>query len=180
MDKQRLSLREKVRLYRTSPVIFLHIDTTGLGIDDEIVRLTIIADDTLVYDEIFNSSREANTQALRASGLTNTEIQESTTFLKDEISVIENMICNKLIVCINDNFTKKYLLKAGFDIHDNDLLDLTQATDYFAKGTIKSAYDAMSFYGHDASKSRNTFEKNFVFYDCACKLKLMANTLLKN
>ena len=164
MDKQKLSLREKVRIYRTSPVIFLHIDTTGLGIDDE----------------IFNSSQEANSQALWASGLTNEEIQESNIFLKDEIPIIENMIRDKLIVCVNDNFTKKYLLKAGFQISDNNLLDLTQATDYFAKGTIKSAYDALSFYGHDTDKSRNTFERNFAFYDCACKLKLMANTLLRN
>ena len=178
MDKQILSLREKVRLYKTKPTIFIHIDTTGLGYDDEITRLTILSDDTIIYDEIFNSSRDITSQALRASGLTIDDIHKSDVFIKDEIKTIESIISDKLLVCINERFTIKYLLRAGINIHENNLLDLTQATDYFAKGDIKSSADAVKFYGYDVDPSKNTFDRNFVFYDCACKLKVMANTLL--
>lgn len=180
MDKQSLSLREKVRQYKNAPIIFIHIDTTGLSASDEVVRLTVLSDDVVVYDEIYNSSHEINAQALRASGLTLEEIQESNVYITDEIKKIEEMFANKLLVCINSRFTQKYLSKAGIHIPDDNLLDLTQATDLFAKGSIKSSQEALIFYGYDTDLSKNTFDRNFVFYDCACKLKVMATLLLKN
>jgi uncharacterized protein YprB with RNaseH-like and TPR domain len=178
MDTQTLSLQEKIQQYKTSPVIFVHIDTTGLGNDDELVRLTIIADDTIVYDEIYHSARDVTQQALRASGLTAEEIKESEILFKDKIETIESMIQDKLLVCINARFTQKFLLKAGLNISENNLLDLSQATDWFSIDEIKSSAEAIKFYGYDEDKSKNTFERNFIFYDCACKLKIMANVLL--
>ena len=177
--EQKTSLYDKVKALKTAPVIFLHIDTTGLGADDVVVRITIISDDTLVYDEIYHTNRPINEQASRISGISQQDIFDSDVYLRDEVSSLEYMLADKLLICVNDSFTKNFLARSGLEIDDKNLLDLTKATDFFASGFIKSSRDMLSFYGYDVKAAETTFDRNFILYDCAWKLKTMANSLLK-
>ena len=166
-------------MLKTAPIIFIHIDTTGLGVDDEVVRLSIISDGLLLYDEIYHTNRPINEQAARISGISQQDIFDSDVYIRDEISSLKNMLADKLLICVNDVFTKKFLARSGLDIDDKNLLDLTKATDFFASGFIKSSRDMLSFYGYDVKAAETTFDRNFAFYDCAWKLKTMANSFLK-
>ena len=179
MERKNPSIYDKVTRLKTAPVIFIHIDTTGLGVEDEIVRLSIVADDSLVYDEIYYTERAMNEQAARVSGISPQSILESTVCFEDEVWSLKEMLSDKLLICVNDNFTKKFLSKADLELDDKNLIDLTKATDFFASGTIKTASDMLQFYGYESNAGKTTFDRNFIYYDCACKLQYMTSALLK-
>lgn len=179
MERKSPSMSDKIRMLKNSPVIFIHIDTTGLGNEDEVVRLSIISDDTLVYDEIYYTEKSMNEQASRASGISPESILQSRVCLEDEVWRLNEMLNGKLLVCLNDNFTKKFLNKGGIKIQEQNLIDLTKATDFFAAGSIKSAADMLQFYGYDSNAGKTTFDRNFILYDCSCKLKVMTELLFK-
>lgn len=182
MEKQSLSLREKVRQYKNVPVILIHIDTTGLGNDDEVIRLSILSDNILVYDEIYHVNKAINPQAARVSGISNDMVQQSNKRFVDDVFYLTEMLNDKLLVCVNENFTKKFLSRAGLDLRSDNLIDLTKATDFFARDTIRSAGEMLKFYGYDTNMNltTNTFDRTFIYYDCACKLQMMAVTLMKH
>lgn len=181
MEKQSLSLGDKIRQYKNVPVILIHIDTTGLGNDDEVIRCSIFSDNFLVYDELYQVNKQINPQAARVSGISDEMLKQSGKRFVDDVFYLSEMLENKLLVCVNESFTKKFLSKAGLELKPYNLLDLTKATDFFARDSVRSANDMLKFYGYDTQTNAgiNTFDRTFLYYDCACKLQVMARALLK-
>ena len=173
------TIRHKLNRYKNVPVIFIHIDTTGISNDDELIRLTILADDTVAYDEIYFSLKPMNERASMVSGITNEQLQNSQICFIDEIASLKEMLKDKLVVCANEYFTKKYLRKAGLYLEDDNVIDIIKATNYLAAVTITQIFDVLKFYELNPYE-KNTYNKNFLLYECACKLQIMAQVLLKD
>ena len=166
------------RLIR-EPVIFVHIDTTGLDANkDHISRLTIIADDTLVYCNVFkcDTSRMSN-RAVDVSGITREEINASTATFASEIPEISAMITGKLICCTSKDFMLDFFANEGLALDRDDVIDLRAIVGMmnhtYSRTTMADVLDALLPENVDRSVPDTTFERNFKMYDAACNLKEM-------
>ena len=164
------------RLIR-DPVIFVHIDTTGLDANrDHISRLSIIADDMLVYCNVFkcDTSRMSN-RAVDVSGITREDINASDVTFADEIPVISSMITGKLICCTSKDFMLDFMANEGLALNRDDVIDLKAIVGMmngtYSRTSMADVLKALLPDTVDKSVPDTTFERNFKMYSAACNLK---------
>ena len=166
------------RLIR-EPVILVHVDTTGLDCKrDHISRLTIFADDTLVYCNVFNcDTSNMSNRAVDVSGLTREEIKASSVKFSDEIAEIASMISGKLICCTSKDFMLDFLSAEGLDLDRDDVIDLKAVVGMmnhtYSRTTMADVLNTLLPNRVSSNAPDTTFERNFEMYKAACALKDM-------
>ena len=170
---------ERFRRLIHEPVIFVHIDTTGLkAATDHISRLTVIADDILVYCEVFKC--DTSTMSRRAeevSGITKEEIAESEITFQEAQAEISAILSDKLICCTNKDFLLEFLAAEGLLLERDDVIDLKAIVGMmnhtYSRTTMADVLNTLLPDTSDKSVPDTTFERNFKMYDAACNLKEM-------
>lgn len=168
---------ERFERLQREPVILVHIDTTGLDAKkDHISRLTIIADDMLLYSQVFkcDTSRMSH-RAAEVSGISAKDIANSPVTFVDELDQIRDMLASRLICCTSKDFLLAFLAAEGLSLCRDDVIDLKAIVGMmnhtYSRTTMADVLDTLLPADANRQVPDTTFERNFKMYECACNLK---------
>ena len=163
------------RLQR-EPVIYVHIDTTGIGKNDRVTRMSILADDTLAYYQVFNLGADIGKmtrKAVELSGITRDDLQAAPVSFADEKETIRTMLDGKLIICTGKDFMLEFLEREGLVLERDDVIDLRAIVGMmnhtYSRTTMNDVLNTL--YGPIVPEYETTQERNFLMYQCATRLK---------
>ena len=166
------------RLQR-EPVIYVQMDTTGLdAYKDVITRLSILADDALVYDQIFKCDASKLTKrAAEVSGVSRENLMDADVTFADALAEIKDMLAGRLICCSNKDFMLKFFEAEGLLLDRDDVIDLKAIVGMmnhtYSRTKMEDVLDTLLPAGVDRTMPNTTWERNFKMYECACALKNM-------
>ena len=166
---------------QSEPVIYVQVDTTGLDEHrDFITRLSILADDDLVYNQIFRCDPSRLTpRAAEVSGISKDDLLEAPVTFADELENIKAMLMGRLICCSNKDFMLKFFEAAGLSLDRDDVIDLKAIAGMmnhtYSRTKMEDVLDTFLPPHKDRSVPTTTWERNFKMYECACALKEMVS-----
>lgn len=175
---------ERFERLQKDPVILVHIDTTGLDAGkDHISRLTIIADDMLLYSQVFKcDTSRMSRRAAEVSGISVDDIAASPVSFADEANRIRDMLSNRLICCTSKDFMLAFLAAEGVSLDRDDVIDLKAIVGMmnhtYSRTTMADVLDTLLPADANRQVPDTTFERNFKMYECACVLKEMVSQII--
>jgi DNA polymerase III epsilon subunit-like protein len=117
---------------------FLEVDTTGLGVDAEIVRLTVFdAREHLLLDQLVKPSMQLSQQTTSLTGITGAQVNTSGVSIQIALDQLRRVIRGRYILSYNMNFDRTKLSEATQRLQSEEIFfvgeDLMQhAMQYFS------------------------------------------------